>query len=163
MKIGIISDSHDHHTNALKAVDVFNQHKVKHVLHAGDIISPFTAKVFASVRDAGFTAVFGNNDGEKVLLKETIHAFGGQIYDESFKGNIAGKRIFMIHRPGVIPEVIKSRQHDIIIYGHTHKRDVRRENDALIINPGESTDWLTGTPAVVILDTEKMQPEVVPL
>ena len=163
MKIGIISDSHDHHANSLKAVDIFNRHKVEYVFHAGDIISPFTAKAFAAVEGAAFIAVFGNNDGEKLFLKETIEGFGGQIHDESFKGKAGGKKIFMIHRPGVIPEVVKSAEYDLVIYGHTHKRDIRRENSTLVINPGESTDWLTGTPAVVVLDTEKMQPEVVPL
>jgi uncharacterized protein len=163
MKIGIISDSHDHHANALKAVDVFNQHSVEHVFHAGDIISPFTARAFASVRDAVFTAVFGNNDGEKLFLKETIQGFGGQIHDESFKGKVGGKKIFMIHRPGVVPEVVKSREFDIVIYGHTHKQDIRWEDKTLVINPGESTDWLTGSPAVVIVDTERMDPEIIGL
>jgi hypothetical protein len=163
MKVGIISDSHDHRANAMKAVEVFNQHKVEHVFHAGDIISPFTASTFALVQGAGFTAVFGNNDGEKLFLKDTIDGFGGQIHEESFKGNIGGMKVFMIHRPGVVPEVIKSGEYDLVIYGHTHKRDIRRENHTLVINPGESTEWLTGSPAVVILDTEKMHPEIVQL
>ena len=38
MKIGIISDTHDHHSNVIKAIRIFNERRVKYVLHAGDII-----------------------------------------------------------------------------------------------------------------------------
>ena len=41
MLIGIISDTHDDTTAIRKAVDYFNAEKVSHVLHAGDITSPF--------------------------------------------------------------------------------------------------------------------------
>ena len=54
MQIGIISDSHDHHSNVLRAIEIFNESNVEYVLHAGDIVSPFTAKAFADLRIAKF-------------------------------------------------------------------------------------------------------------
>ena len=40
MKIGIISDSHDHVDNIRRAVSVFREASVELVIHAGDIVSP---------------------------------------------------------------------------------------------------------------------------
>ena len=122
MKIGIISDTHDHHVNVLKAIEVFNEHKVKYVLHAGDMVSPFTAKAFSAVKDAKFIAVFGNCDGEKVMLKEAIESFGGEIHPQCYNGQIDGKEIFMSHIPATLDALAQSGNFDLIIYGHTHNQ-----------------------------------------
>jgi putative phosphoesterase len=157
MKIGIISDSHDHHTNVLKAVEIFKNEQVQYILHAGDIVSPFTAKAFGEVKNAKFIAVFGNNDGEKHLLKTTIESFGGEIHRDPYHGQIAGKKIFMTHKPSILDEAIASGKYDIIIYGHTHFKDIRTVGKTLIINPGEATDWLSGKGSLVILDMENLK------
>jgi putative phosphoesterase len=66
--IGIMSDSHDNLEAIAKAVEFFNQQKVSLVLHAGDIISPFTTKEFKKLQ-APLKLVYGNNDGEKKGLE----------------------------------------------------------------------------------------------
>jgi putative phosphoesterase len=154
MKIGIISDSHDHHANVLKAVEIFKNEQVQYILHAGDIVSPFTAKAFGEVKNARFIAVFGNNDGEKPVLKSTIESFGGEIHRDPYRGKIAGKRVLITHKPGILDEAIAGGKYDLIVYGHTHFRDIRTVGETLIINPGESTDWLSGKGRLIILDTE---------
>jgi len=163
MKVGIISDSHDHHSNTLKAVEVFSNERVDYIFHAGDIISPFAARVFAEVGGAKFIAVFGNNDGEKLLLQSTINDFGGEIYEEVYIGKVGGKRIFMTHKPSVIDEVVGSGKYDLVIYGHTHQQDIRKVGRTLVINPGETTDWLTEKSYVVILELGDMSYEVISL
>ncbi len=154
MKFAIISDTHDHHENVLKAVRLFNDHKVDYIFHAGDMVAPFTARAFADVNGAKLIAVFGNNEGEKLFLRDTIESFGGEIHDPYYKGEIHGTRIFMTHRPDVIEEVALSGHFDLVIYGHTHKPDIRRIESCLIVNPGECSDWMTGRPQVVLLDVE---------
>lgn len=163
MKIGIITDSHDHHANVLKAVGIFSKHKVDYIFHAGDIISPFAAKAFGQVPEAKFIAVFGNNDGEKLLLKSTIEDFGGEIYEHICTGLVGGRRIFMTHVPNTLDEVVKSGMYDLAIYGHTHERDIRKVGDTLVVNPGESTDWLTNESKIVILELDDMSLEEVSL
>ena len=59
--IGVMADSHDNLESIEKAVKVFNQEQVDLVLHAGDLISPFTAQIFQNL-ESQFLAVFGNND-----------------------------------------------------------------------------------------------------
>lgn len=163
MRIGIISDSHDHHANILKAIEIFNEHKVEYVLHAGDIVSPFAAKAFSNVNGAKFISVFGNCDGEKFYLKSTIEDFGGEIYEYIYTSRLNSKKIFMTHIPNTLDEVAGSGKFDLVIYGHTHKQDIRKLGNTLIINPGETTDWITENSAVVILELDDMHAEVVQL
>ena len=159
MKIGIISDTHDHHEHVLEAIQIFNRFQVKYVLHAGDIISPFTVKAFANLDDAHFIAVFGNNEGERPYLRKIIAEFGGEIHDNVYKGTIDGRRIFMTHTSHFIEEIVNSKMYDLVIYGHTHTQDLRRVGKTLIINPGEATDWITGRSHLVILETDDMSYE----
>ncbi len=163
MKIGIISDTHDHHQNVLKAIEVFNASRVEYILHAGDMVSPFTARAFAEVKEAKLIAVFGNCDGEKQYLKSTIEEIGGENYGQVYKGQIAGKKVFMKHKSHSVDEAISSGSYDLVIYGHTHKQDIRKVEKTLIINPGEATDWITGESFVVVLDLEDMSYESVRL
>jgi putative phosphoesterase len=156
MKIGIISDTHDHHQNVLKAIGIFNDEQVKYVLHAGDMVSPFTAKAFANVPGARFIAVFGNCDGEKLRLKEAITEFGGEINNHIYTGRLDNKEIFMTHRPDMIDELSAGGKYDLLIFGHTHKQDIRKVGRSLIINPGETTDWITGQPSIVVLELDDM-------
>jgi hypothetical protein len=50
-----------------------------------------------------------------------------------------------------------------VVYGHTHKADVRKVKDTIVINPGEVGTWLYGKSTVALLDLEKMEAEIVQL
>ena len=162
-RIGIISDTHDHHRNVMRAVEIFAGHGVQYVLHAGDIVAPFTAKAFASLPGVKFIAVFGNNDGEKLFLKHTIEGFGGEIHEYCYKGELAGRKVYMTHTHHNVEEVAAGQMYDLLVYGHTHRQDIRRVGRTLIVNPGEATDWITGSARVVILDLNDMSHTVEPL
>ncbi|OQA01340.1 MAG: phosphodiesterase [Planctomycetes bacterium ADurb.Bin401] len=157
MKIGIISDTHDHHANVLKAVEIFENEQIRYIFHAGDIVSQYTARALADIKNAKLIAVYGNNDGEKILLKSIIEEFGGEIHQDPYHGEVADKKIFMTHKPSVLDEVIASQTYDIVIYGHTHFRDVRTHGKTLVVNPGEATDWVSGKGNVCILETDTME------
>lgn len=156
MRIGIISDTHDHHRNVLQAVEIFAQRRVECVLHAGDIVAPFVAKAFAELKDVKFIAVYGNNDGEKLFLRHTIEGFGGEIHEYCYKGELAGRKVYMTHTHHNVEEVATGQMYDLLVYGHTHKEDIRKVGRTLIINPGEATDWITGSSHLVILDLADM-------
>jgi uncharacterized protein len=50
MKIGLISDTHNNIQNIQKAITSFNDKHVRVAIHAGDIVSPETVKVFEGIR-----------------------------------------------------------------------------------------------------------------
>ena len=157
MKIGIMADSHENMPMIRKAVELFNANGVQYVLHAGDIISPITAKEFSRLK-ARFIGVFGNNDGEKFFLREKFAPFG-EIHERSHRMELAGERILLKHSQELVEPLAESGAFDLIIYGHTHELDIRK-GKTLIINPGEAGGWLKGKSTVVILDTTTMKPEV---
>lgn len=163
MKAGIISDTHDHHDHVLLAIDILRRHEVDVVFHAGDIISPFTAMAFKEAAAKQFIAVYGNNDGEKLILRSAIERFGGQIFEYCYKGEIDGKKIYMTHTQHNIEEIVASQMYDLVIYGHTHMQDIRQEGKTLIVNPGEGTDWITGQSHLVILELETLEYKILPI
>ncbi|GAB4308510.1 MAG: metallophosphoesterase [Methanobacteriaceae archaeon] len=159
--IGIIADTHDNLEAISKAVNIFNQNKVDLVIHAGDLIAPFTVKEFSRLENE-FIAVFGNNDGEREGLKE---AYQDLCILEDFKEiEIANKRFGIIHgnNESLVDALSKSGKYDVIIRGHTHKLDIK-EGKTLLINPGEACGYVTGEKTVVLLEPQTLNYQVVKL
>ena len=160
MKIGIMADSHENMPLIARAIEIFNEQCVEIVFHAGDIISPITVKEFKNLK-AKFVAVFGNNDGERFFLREKFKGIG-EIYEDCFETSVGGKRIILLHKPFFLDGLLESRKYDVIIYGHTHKIDIR-EGRTLVINPGECGGWLTGNSTIAVLDLERMKVDMIKL
>ena len=157
MIIGIMSDSHDNMDAIKKAVKFFNARRVALVLHAGDIVSPFTAVEFEKLK-MKFTGVFGNNDGDKPYLLERFKKIGSLSHDP-LELKAGGKKIVLMHQPKFIDQLLADDRYDVVVYGHTHKIDVRK-GKSLVVNPGETGGWLTGRQTVALLDTEKLKAEI---
>ena len=153
MIIGIISDTHDNLDNLGKALDLFKARGVEHIIHAGDYTSPFTYRVLKPYT-GGFTGIFGNNDGDKVLLSET---YQGRIFAQPHIFKLHYRKIVVMHEPDVVEALSDSGHFDLIVYGHTHKPVIRRVKNTLVINPGEVSGWLYGKPTAAIVNLEVME------
>jgi len=155
MKLGIISDTHDHLPNIRKAIGVFNSEKVDLVLHCGDFVSLFVIKEFKNLHSK-IIGVFGNNDGEKTLLKEWLQEIDSDNELENYLSfEIDNLRFFALHgtHSPILESVIKSKDYDVVIHGHTHDSRFEEVNGVLVINPGECCGYLTGKPSIGILNT----------
>ncbi|MEJ2243776.1 MAG: metallophosphoesterase [Candidatus Bathyarchaeota archaeon] len=53
--------------------------------------------------------------------------------------------------------------YDILITGHTHEAKIYRKGQMLVINPGETCGLLTGKSTIAILDTDKLEAEIIEL
>ena len=167
--IAVISDSHDHRDNILKAVSIINEKKVEALIHCGDYVSPFVKKWFDNLNDSiknQFFGVFGNNDGERLYLKQIL----GQICHLAKNSNehiieLGGKRIYVSHKPKkeTIDALAISGMLDIILSGHTHSMVNRKHKDVLILNPGELCGYITDRPTFAIINTETMEAEIIEL
>jgi putative phosphoesterase len=161
MKIGIISDSHDNLTNIRKAVQIFSTNGVEALIHGGDFCSPFTIAEFKPLADKGVKmhAVFGNNDGDRVLLARRGEGFC-TFADGSLIVTLGGKRIVVLHYPDLAEDLFRLGSYDLVIYGHNHK--IRVEGDAKkLLNPGTSSGYLAERATVAILDTTGMDVQIV--
>jgi putative phosphoesterase len=157
--IGIISDTHDNLPNVRKATDIFNECQVSLVIHCGDFVAPFTLTAFKNLQ-CPLIGVFGNCDGEKDYLLTQAEKLKFSIYEPPYITTINNKRILVTHKPIPLSEDI-----DILIYGHTHKPEVKyqQKNSKLIINPGEALGWLFNDATIAILDLSIYKVDVISL
>jgi hypothetical protein len=155
MQVGIVSDTHDNLDVAEAAVDRFTEAGVDAVVHCGDVVAPFTARVFDT--DAfDFYTVRGNNDGEWGL-QSMVEGFG--VYLGEF-GELAleGTRVAVYHgtSEGIIGALVECDSYDYVLHGHTHERVEYTQGGTTRINPGGIPTEPTGgePPAAVVLDTD---------
>jgi len=178
MKIGILSDSHDNLPAIERIVERFNAEKVGLVLHAGDFVSPFTAIPLGKLH-APLVGVFGNNDGDRIYLTRRFEGIG-TIHPGYHTFEVDGLRVVLMHEPKSIDALAGSGTYDLVVYGHTHKVDVRAapqagpgpqtgpgpraassSRPAAVVNPGEACGWLSGRSTAVLFDTLMGQAELI--
>ena len=162
--IGIISDSHDNLGAIRKAVEFFNDNEVKAVLHAGDLVSPFTARVFEKLKSKLYV-VFGNNDGDKVMLTKSFEDIGATICGDFGKLTVDSLHIALLHgtNEALVKALAKSEDFDVIIRGHTHDPGITVVKGTLLINPGECSGVLSGKATVATLGTANLNVEITEL
>ena len=155
MIIGIISDTHDRLPLIERAVERLKEERVKLVIHAGDYVSPFTAKPYAEL-DVPMIGVFGNNCAMTEALKRVYAEVGADLRGYFAEIEEDGLRIALTHGH-LKSEMDKamSGDYDVVVTGHIHRAAVREENGILAINPGEVCGYITGRNTVAFLDTEK--------
>ncbi|MEM1547705.1 MAG: metallophosphoesterase [Thermoproteota archaeon] len=156
MLIGLISDTHDNLIMIEKSVAFFNEKKVEVVLHAGDVISPFTVRRFKECR-AKLILVYGNNDGDRSNLQRMFSEIGAQFYWPAAILELDGKKTLVLHGEDsrLIEEIASKNMFDLIVSGHTHEKSIRRIGGTLWVNPGEACGYLTGRSTVGIYDSSK--------
>jgi putative phosphoesterase len=159
--VGILSDSHDNRETLRKAVNIFNHQRCDLVLHAGDLVAPFAAAELEAL-SCPVKAVFGNCDGETAGLTNTIRSFG-KIKEPPFVFRFQGLEFLMIHTQFSLDKFIRSDLYDVIVYGHTHRPEIRQEGRSLVINPGETGGWVTGISSAALLDMETLSARIVTL
>jgi uncharacterized protein len=155
-KIGIMSDSHDNLPAIRAAVELFNREKVDLVIHAGDVVAPFTAREIKKLH-CPYKIVLGNNDGEILGL---YNIYEGNIFQPPFFLTVNGKSIVVLHDASLLQELKSAQTYDFIIYGHDHKSFVEHlSGGTIVVNPGECGGWVTGnsTVAILCLDTNEVK------
>ncbi len=158
--VSILADTHDNRLNIQKSIELFNKKNTDLVIHAGDIISPFTSLDFRHSK-APMEIVFGNNDGEKKGLTKAFKSIGNLIPGPR-EFTFEGKKFVLMHDDSMLKFYKRTKNIDVIIYGHTHKPLIEI-GKPLIINPGECGGWLTGKSTVALLNLDTMEAEIVEL
>ncbi len=159
MRIGVVSDTHNHLGNVARIVELFNTARVERVVHTGDITQAKTLALFAHL-DAPLFGVFGNNDqGERAALVAACAHFAFHIAEPPLHLEWAGCPLLVVHDPRDIA-VARRREQRLVLHGHTHRRTVERHPDHLVFNPGECAGHLPGHNAVGVVDLASLAAEV---
>jgi len=156
MKIAIMADSHDNVPMITAALEVFRQRKAECLLHAGDIVAPFSAKELVKW-ERPLHAIFGNNDGERAGLARLVPG----ICDGPRVLALAGKCVLLVHARENAPVDLVALA-DAVVFGHTHEALIER-GQPLFINPGETGGWLTGRSTAALWDTATGEVEIIEL
>jgi uncharacterized protein len=158
MKIGVLSDSHDHLNNIQKAVDIFIGEGVEKIVHCGDMVSPFIGRAMQAIKGNNIEAhaIWGNNDGERDYFFKVMGdfiQFDGIFFDCSWDDI----KIAAYHGTldKILECIIDSKHYDLILCGHTHQIRVEERNGVLIVNPGECCGYLTGQATCAIINLEQ--------
>jgi len=163
MKVGILSDSHDHLPNIAKAVEVFSRTGVQAIIHAGDFCSPFTLAPFLSLAERGLKmyAVFGNNDGDRLLLAKRGGSFCS-FADGARIVTLDGRTFAIMHYPDLADDLFRAGAYDVVIHGHDHRMRVEGETKKLL-NPGTCSGYLADAATVAVLETADLGVQIVRL
>ena len=156
-----MADSHDNLHAIRLAIRLFNDSQCSLVVHGGDFIAPFAARELESL-GCPVRGVFGNCDGEKAGLARAFEAFG-LIQEAPYPFNYEGLSILAAHLNDPLEAYLAEQRYDLVIYGHTHRPEIRRKGKTLVINPGETGGWLTGKNTVALFDTAAGEAEIITL
>ena len=116
-RIGVISDTHG--LLRPEVAEVLQSCEV--IFHGGDVNRQSVLNELKRI--APVYVVRGNNDKEWAEhIPETLNL------------DIFGLKVFMVHNKKFIPEDLGEA--DLIIYGHSHKYEERRQENQYYLNPG---------------------------
>jgi putative phosphoesterase len=158
VRIGVISDTHDHLLNVGEIVALLNEAGVERVVHTGDITKAKTLEALARL-DAPLFGVYGNNDRERSSLLAAARRYGFHLVDPPLELHWAGRRLVVVHDPLEIDGDVHHR-YDIVLHGHNHRHILERRGKTLIFNPGECAGSLKGYNAVGLVDLARLEAEI---
>jgi len=142
MKIGIISDTHDHLDNLDRALEKLEGQGIDLLCHLGDWNSPFifdrvdewAKKVGVSVK-----GVLGNNDGEIFKIVEQVRErWDVELVQYTLALKVGDKRVVLYHGTDarITKAFVKSGLYDVVLSGHTHEPSKKKVGEVLALNPG---------------------------
>ena len=135
MKIGILSDTHDHLERTQLAVEVLIDRGAECLVHCGDLTGPPIVEACCKLP---FYFVFGNHDADMAsLLEDAAIEFGANCLRWGREMTLVGKRIVVAH--GHFPKDYQSllaQNPDYFLFGHSHLTHDSIDGDLRRINPG---------------------------
>ncbi len=136
MKIAILSDTHDHLSNTVQALEICREQEINNLIHCGDLASIEMVALFE-----GFRLIYtlGNMDFAsgtiiKMIKNLNVENFAGNVY----KGQLNGVPVAALHShfESQLPDLVKEKRYRWIFHGHTHQRRDEVVQGARIVNPG---------------------------
>jgi len=151
MKIGVISDSHDHLENLNKAINIVQVKGCQVLIHCGDFCAPFIMDELAKFKGE-IHCVFGNTD-DRFNTPKKAEALGIKFHGDFAELEISGKKIAVNHYPNIAKALASSDLYDAVFYGHNHTASREKIGNTLLLNPGEIMGR-KGRVSLAIYDTE---------
>ncbi|MGE5457644.1 MAG: metallophosphoesterase family protein [Methanococcaceae archaeon] len=148
MLIGTISDTH-----GLLREEVFTAFEnCDLILHAGDIGSFEVLEKLRSFKEV--IAIRGNVDTQAWAMN----------LNETELITLQKRKILLIHNLNNLKDIHTAGKAEIVIYGHSHKADIKYKDHILFFNPGSAGPRRFSLPVslgLITLDNEEIKPAIV--
>lgn len=143
MKILIVSDTH---RKVIPLINLIADINPEAVIHLGDLFSD-AEKANEVYPNIPFYFVAGNNDFSFIVPSERLIT-------------LSSKKILITHghnydvknRISLLKKIAKSKNADIVMFGHTHKPLYEKDGELHILNPGAIFRPLIGRATYAIAD-----------
>lgn len=160
MRLGILSDIHDHVWNLAAALPALADCDI--LLCGGDLCSPFVIHQLGRGFPGPIHIVFGNNDADLYRITANSRNYGQiSLHGEVFKGEFDGRRVVMNHFDAIAREIARGGGWDLVCFGHNHTFEISSDGGVLLVNPGAVMGaviephggWRAVTPTVAVYET----------
>jgi hypothetical protein len=134
MRIGILSDIHDHLANLEAALRFLNGLGAEVLICCGDLCSPFVVDELKKFRGP-IHIVFGNNDADLFRITRKCDS-RVQAHGELLEIEFDGRKIAVNHFDNIARPIAHSGLFDLVCFGHNHRISLARVGTTLTLNPG---------------------------
>lgn len=137
MKIAILADVHDHRDNLDWFLENVLKREVDHIIHLWDYWAPGRSVTPIIDLWIPIDGIWWNNDGEKRWVMRQFARSELCTMHRTLFGTVElwWKKVFMSHFPDLATPMAKSGEYDIVLYGHTHHRDLQVIGSTIVCNP----------------------------
>jgi putative phosphoesterase len=158
VRVAILSDIHD---NIWRLEALLAGLQADALIFCGDFCAPFTLAQIAAGFAGPVHVVWGNNDGDKLLLARVA----GKHHHVTLHGDFAeleldGRRVAVTHYPEIGQALVQGGVYDLVCHGHSHERVVEQVGKTVRVNPGEVMGRF-GVSTYALYDTGTGQAEIV--
>ena len=154
MKIAILSDIHD---NIWKLETLLAGLEADALVFCGDFCAPFTLAQIAEGFAGPVHIVFGNNDGDQLLMAQVAGRYPNvTLHGQFAELELGERRVAVTHYPQIGEALAGGGVYDLVCHGHSHERVVEQVGTTLRVNPGEVMGRF-GTSTYALYDTLQSQ------
>ena len=158
MKVGLISDTHNHLRESRRALDLLVARGARHLVHCGDVGEDVVALLSAVCQEHGIRAhvAVGNCDRAHLEDAPFLASPAGIERAEAPEFVLAGKRCLALHGDNEtrLEAALAAETFDYVFTGHSHAPADQRLGNTRRLNPGSPVRPRRGPPTVALLDLE---------
>lgn len=168
MRVGILSDTHDHWPNIDQVAAYLRSKNIQTLAHCGDVCAPLSLVHLTEVFPGEIHYVLGNVDGDPFLMVERtrdlerVHHHGKELGQLKI-GNL---RIALQHYPKLARGLAMTGEYDAVFYGHNHIQCLEylpvAGKEVLLANPG-TLSRMDRNPSFGIYDSNQNSIELLAL
>lgn len=156
MKIGLLSDTHNHLRETRRALDLLVARGARHLVHCGDVGEDVVDLLAAVCLEHGILAhvATGNCDRGHGGDARFEPRPPGVVREEAPEFTLEGRRCIAVHGDNAwrLETVSSSGEYDWVFTGHTHSPSDKRTGKTRVVNPGSPVRPRSGPPTVALLD-----------